>query len=870
MKRWWTRPAHIDPAPNARQIFDNFLVTTSGDVLAGFRVGAVRWDYTGLDVKRATLEAVQDIWALLAGHEIHERITTRPHPVQQWAARLDARTPNPLPDVCSETWNAHLARMQHVVAGTGMDDKVVFRYVKIGEIGSADLLVTAKALRGGRTIKNNLREIFATERRIADAVSGAGWRARRMTLREQEWLRARSLGLSIPAPMPVPDSVQVWDRDDLLGLDADVRWEETPLDRVVSLTAWRNGAQVNRAVQILTLTSEPAMLRYPENGLDPWLVFSERAVDASGYAFGTEWSINGRIATGEEIKHAAEMALKTALNLDKDYRDFDEPPREDIGRGIQRAKELRDEVTTGDPRDASRFIGSVNVAVWGQDVVKDGRVVKSAAEVCEERGEALRRLYGGNMMRFHVSVPKGQAARLSMFVPGENTVWDRRGYQRQFPLDYLAAGLPNVSVTVGDGHGSYVGPTRGAAKRPTFHDPWYATEGKSTGRDANIWVIGGTLGAGKSVLGGSILYNASRRGARVVARDPSGPLLRLCKMPELKPFAVGLNLLEAQDGVLNPPSLIRDPLREEYVDESRWRRAMALAQGERSDLVQDIARRTLQHDLYAHPESQGALRSAARLVQWTRERSMWDLVDGLHKVGSEHARQLGDALHDASERPRLSLIFAPRGEGGDFVHSGLARKALTIVATPGIKRAPDNVDRRDWNHEERAADPVIYLTGLFTGREVYDKPMDERAIFLADEAEDLTDGAVGRAFLSRLGRDHSKWNIAVYLLLKNFSDAVISTELRNFIAGAWVGKMASLGPAEAFLDVLGVEDRAYARSLLRLSANVPGEFVHLDADGRVGGMRVDVDYYPALAAALFNDPAPAGASAWRSTDEVLA
>jgi hypothetical protein len=211
--------------------------------------------------------------------------------------------------------------------------------------------------------------------------------------------------------------------------------------------------------------------------------------------------------------------------------------------------------------------------------------------------------------------------------------------------------------------------------------------------------------------------------------------------------------------------------------------------------------------------------------------------------------------------PMLSLLFPDRSSAGDMA-GAQHRSTLTIISTPGIKRAPDGVQRIDWSPKETAADSILRLAALYADRELFGKTMDERAIALFDEAEDFTDSGIGRTTLSRLGRDHSKWNIAVYLLLKSISEEILTGELRNFLAGAFVGRIANREVAETMLTILGITDRAYALSLMRLSERDPGQFVHLDALGQVGSFRVDVDYYPALREVIFTNPAPEGSEAW--------
>lgn len=892
---------HAPLAPALAQMVSNLVVTRHGDVYAGYRLGPARWEFTTMADRTMSLDSVQDGWTSLVtpSRFMQERVTTVPHAVKEWAARLDARTPNPLPDVhycdksmteaqmldgaCGcETWNKWLARQQNVVALSGMDDKATVRYFHIGTVDS-DCDVRGQIVEyvtaTGRRPSEQVRELIKVEKRTRDVVASQyGWRGRRLTEREQAWLRHRSVAIGIPAPAMTREELGGWDRDNVAALTSSVRWEEQPFDRTTKVIAWRNGKQVERHVQVLTLARYGDQ-HYPKNGREPWMVYAERATDAEGRPFAVEWNVVGQLKTGEELRKQAELDLNLARNIRNDYMGIGEPPPPYTSRGITRASEILDEVTTGHDRDAHRFVGTVNVAVFGEDRVdENGRVVQSAAEVAEERGEAFIRLYGGGAMQMDFAVPQGQAAKLSEFCTGEPV--DTTGFQRQMPLAYLAASFSNVTNSVGDGHGPYHGFTRGASRRPVFHDPHYATAGQGDkGRGQNVWVVGSTLGGGKTVEEGSKLYNATRRGIRGVASDPSGRLGALCYMPELKPFALDMNLLESDDGVLSAPALIRNPIMSEFtrdgrtedVAQEKHRRAMVLAMGERRALSLDIARRCLEWDLYSDDRTQGVLRAAGRAVpQWTTATTMWDLVRALDAMHEQHATDIANVLRDASEMPRFSLLFAPDGQGGDFALSREDwRPTLTVVSTPGIKRAEDGVTRADWNPEEQAANPVLHLAQLYTMRELYGKPMAEPAMALFDEAEDMLDGGTGRAALARLGRDHSKWNLYVALCLKNVDNSLLGGGLRNFLAGAFIGRVANKEPALEFLSVLNLNDPSYTETLMRLSQNAPGEFVHLDVDGNVGGMRVDVAYHPALMNALLTTPSSeGGVGAW-TREEVL-
>lgn len=833
-----------------RALVGNLLMRTDGTVLAGYRVGPRRWDYLPNETRASEIASAADVYAALSGRLFHERVTTRPYPVANWAARLDARTPRPLPGVGEETWNRHLARQQARIAASGMDEKVVYRYVGVGMVPPRLDLKAAVAAESPA-----VADLLASERLVADAVKA--WPAVRMSESEQAWLRVRSLapGLLPPAVADVGDG---WDEQSLPALADHVRWSEEPFGRTVSVRAVVDGVMHERAVQVLSV-ARMSDLNYPECGLEPWQTYAERAVDGRGVPFGVDFSIVGELRTGEQMKSGAEMDLRKAIWLERDFREHNEPPPAGIEKGIAVAKSTRDAVHEGRAVEAGRFVGTINMVVTGEPLMRGGRQIASAAEVCEDRAAALQRLFAGNDLRMELAAAQPQSLKLAEVTPGE--AMERFGYQRQVRYDYLAAGVPSADTQVGDRSGPYMGTSRAAAARAFMHDPHYATEGRGArGRGNNFWLIPADLGGGKSMLAGTIAYNGARRSARVVISDPSGPLAALTQLPELKEHSLSIDLLKGPRGVLSPPSLIREPMRADFDSPGEWAEAIDQAQGERRRLVADIARRCLESDLYASPGTVAVLRDAARKVTWYEWFTMWDLVAQLRTLNDPHAHAVADALTDASSTPLLSLLFPVRGQAAEPVRVYDAR--LTVISTPGVRRAPDGVPREDWNDAELAADVILRLVSLFTDRLIYGKPRDERCIAIFDEAENLTDFGPGRGFLSRLGRDHSKWNIAVYMLVKSIDPQMLSGELRNFLAGAFVGRMSNVSSAEAMLDVLNVRDRRYARTLMGLSRVVPGEFVHLDADGRVGGVRIDLDYLPHLKAALLTNPEPDGAQAW--------
>ena len=868
-------------APTARQIVGNLMVLQDGTILAGYRIGDARWDFMPNPERSLTIESSAETWAALAtdrGRRVIERVTSQPFPVAAWARALDMRTAAPLPDVhtCADarrheggdcgcpTWNRYLTQSQHRIIQAGQSAKIVYRYIEVGKVSSRldvrreILSARAAGLREDQVPDDALRAALREQRAIANIVTA--WGARPMSERQQAWLRMRCVAPGIlPRRLDGDDNAIGWDASNIGALVADTRWTQDTLGRHVDVTSVVDGKRIERAVQVVSV-ARMSDLDYPNGNYDPWQTYAERAVDEMKQPFAVEWAINGEIVTPAKTRGEAGANLRLAKNLSRDYEMFEEEPPRAISQGIFAAKRRVDEMDSGRDVDANRFRGTIDAIVIGEDILDErGRLLRPAAEVVEERAAALRRLYNKPPLRIDMAVPSPQWHRLAATIPGEPQ--DETCYQREMKMDFLAAGLPNASATVGDGRGPYLGYTRGAARRAVMHDPHFTTEGRGElGRGNNMWVLGGALGSGKSYLIGAIAYPAARRGTRVVIRDPSGPLSRLAEMPELAPHSQVINLLEGEPGILNPCALIREPRREDFGDERHYNRAVLRASAERRSLLLDFARRCLTVDLYAHPELLRTLANAARDVHWTMNHSPWHLVEILGRSDSAFAKNVAAALKDASHMPLFALAFPEPGFEDVPVDLDAT---LTVISTPGVRRAPDDKGREDWNDDERGADAILTLSSFFMDRFIYGKPRrEDRCIVVFDEAEDLTDFGAGRGYLARLGRDHSKWNTAVYLSVKSLSPHMFSGELRNFLAGAFAGRMADEDAALPFLDILNIRDRRYARTLLRQSRQYPGEFVHLDALGRPGAIRVDVGHLPALAAALKTDPEPVGSEHW--------
>lgn len=830
-----------------RQVVRN-LVVTDRKVWAGYRVAPQPWSFRSAEEQAHIAEQIADRWARLAGHTVRERVLPVPVDVQEWAATLSANRATPLPDVhtCDRslsrrelfdgkcgcmTWSALLDLMQRRIASGSMDDSVTFRFVDVQDVGPGDDV--RGDILSGRVACAGSRARDA-ERVVADLVAGPGWGAQRMSTAEVEWLLHRSIAPGLPAPKPNElRHRDGWGVDDMHQFTDGVARDTEPFDRTTRVTAVRDGRLVTRHVAVLTVGRMDGFT-YPERGYEPWMAWSERAVDRAGRSFPVEWSATYRIMGAAELKTRVRRDLDQARSNAAAYREVGEEPPGEILDLPDQAARIYDELTTGASTQRVRADGPVRLLVDGD-----------SPEQVLERVAALTDLYAGPEMRTELVHPRAQYALTRELTIGEPVL--PKGHHKQLNLRDLAYANPATSTRIGDGRGIYYA-YRAGSRRPVMHDSFYATEVGS--RETNVWGIVARPGMGKSVLKDLLTYGNVMGGVRCLSNDPAGMSSRLCSIPELAPHSLAFDLLtDGEPGILNPPGLILDPRREEYGDdEARYRRALdSTVPLARQDRVVDMAFMCM--DDYLHTAKvRHLIGRAANRVAWTQQSSMWDLVATLRRDGTDDAeREVADMLEQAAERSLLNLMFPPKGEATD--RYSMRSAMLTVISTPGLELPPDDLPREHWTRQHQAAVPLISLQTDFTTRMAYAKPMTERLALFMDEVHEPLKLASGQALYQRLARNSSKHNLALYVC-----DQVPDLILRifgEFLAGAWVGRLKTREAARAALPMLQVESDGYAEALRNLPA---GCFAHLDLDGNQELIRVDADLQPRLKPYLFSDP----------------
>ena len=541
------------------------------------------------------------------------------------------------------------------------------------------------------------------------------------------------------------------------------------------------------------------------------------------------------------------LRLIRSQQLDYAEHGMDAPP--ELERLAKRALTIGDEITTGLPVDSSRAHGWHRVAVGGR-----------TREECLERARRVTQLYSREM-RIALQHPKNQDWLSREFIPGEPLA--NTGYVRRMPVKLFAAALPQAASTVGDRRGDLIGRTAGTCRRPVFLDLHFPMEVRDrSGRAVFVAEPGG----GKSTLLGALGYLAARRGVQVTLLDPSGPLARLCAMPELRPYSRVLNLTGSEQGTLAPYALIPTPLRTHYASgppgDREFEIAVSNARAERRMLVQDICQMLVPPQVAREASTATMLRHAVRQVPAEETSTLDDVVRCLQEIGDDESRELGNLLLDTAEMPLALLFFGspPTGLLG-------ADAALTVITMAGLRLPDLKIEREYWSAEEALALPMLHTAHRLAVRRCYGGDMGRRKLVGLDEAHFMEGWRSGRSFLVRLARDSRKWNLGALVASQNPRD-ILGLDVQNLVTTVFVGRIAedSEIAAEALrlLRVptgVGYEQTLAALSQVDTSSSARlgfREFVMRDVDGRVQKIRVDVSYVPELLAYLNTTPAAAG------------
>jgi hypothetical protein len=813
------RQKHTAPRPArlALTAVAGHLTMTRRSVTAWYVLPTTHWAMLTEAGQAGAVAEQAAAWAGLARRRVHLRITTRPQPVAAWARALHAATPAPLPRVHSgPSWADHLTGMQRRVVQATVAEPVVYLGVEVAAGRGAGSLLPSRP--AGRELSRLDRAV----RDVTRVVAAPGMAGQLAGPADVEWLLRRSIGLGLPAPSPADLSPVVWadwSADDLAELCERVVVTGSPLGRTVQVSDRVAGH--SRHVVVLTL-GRVEQITVPDTARLPWLA------DTVG-GLVVERSSRLDVVPGPDTATRARRTLLRIRDQQGQYatRGMDEPP--DLAGKAAHAQDVMLEATDGGDAVATRVSGQHRFAVSG-----------ATAEEAVEAAHEVVRAYAARGMT--LVWPKGQAALAAEFVPGERQAFGPSAYRRELPARAVAGGMPTAGSKLGDGRGPYLGVTR--SRQPVHFDPWTGPEVLGS---SGLVPLVGRQGAGKSALLGALAYWAALRGATVTVLDPSGPLARLCALPEVASWARHVDLLRSPAGTLSPYAVVAAA--------GGGAEAAYEAGEERMALARDVLRMLLPPGTAQHPDTEPALIRATRAVGGDGDGSLWEVLDHLPSDGP-HGALLRELLEDAARSPHGRLFFGLRGQATSTVDGD---PRLMVITMPGLQLPDRTASPQTWTATQRISVPLLHLAAYYATSRVYGRPMRERKLLALDEVAQMASWPSGQALFTRLARDTRKWNIAAPVSSQDPGD-ILGLNVANHVSAAFVGRIEDDTLAAEALRLLRLpQGHGFERVIGRLSAQRPGsgdgrtrprEFLHRDVHGRVDVVTVDLGHTPGLLAAL--------------------
>ncbi|MCP2256057.1 AAA-like domain-containing protein [Prauserella aidingensis] len=821
------------PSIAARSI-DGHLLRTGNEVYAWYRLAPQRWSFRSDSQRQDLIAAIAGQYAELQGRWMHLRVTTRPYPIRMWAeAHVHNAHDRPADVPGAQSFDDYLVGEQQQLMGRSMAEKEVYLGVQVQTRRVMDRAVerAAPLLRKiiPEAVDAELSALDSEVEHLDGVIGSSGLEGRPVSADEMSWLMHRSCSLGLPAPRTMPAvPTSTWEPEDLASFTDAADFHADPYAPTVTVRG-RTGsnAGVKRHVAVLTV-GQMHGLQIPEVD-DPWVQHADRLPAP------VEWSARIYVRRPEEVAGELQRQMNKVRSQVKHYTDEHElEPPQSLARQASRVLEVDDEMTSGFTALATRVRSWWRMSVSGSS---EREALKLAQQLLD--------LYKPKIAIEH---PEAQYSLAREFIPGEPL--SSGAYLRRGSVVWAASSVPTATAEVGDRRGILLGETCTATRRPVAWDPWMAQEIRD---GSGLTSIVAGLGGGKSFLGGGIVYKTLRAGAHWTILDPSGPLSRLCELPELRPYARPINLLNAQPGILNPYRVVAEPQLEHFLDEEdperAWRRERALAGATRRRLVLDVLTGVLPYDVARMPQTRIVLLRAVRMVGGRHDADPGQVIDALRRDSSEHhdhAVVVADFLDELRER--MSLLI-PEADADPYTDQRDDR--LTVLTMAGLTLPKEGVGREHWTDAEALGVEMMNLAAWLTARSVYDKPKSARKGVWIDEAFFLSEVPTGRVLMNRFARDSRKWNVRVLLSSQIPADFL---RIQGFVAlldSVFVGRLDEDEAQADALRLLKVPVGAGYEQVVSALGRRPGgqreaerdrdprQFIFGDGAGGVERIRVD-------------------------------
>ncbi|MFB0626831.1 ATP-binding protein [Streptomyces sp. AB3(2024)] len=407
-------------------------------------------------------------------------------------------------------------------------------------------------------------------------------------------------------------------------------------------------------------------------------------------------------------------------------------------------------------------------------------------------------------------------------------------YIRRVPLDYLAAGMPHISPSIGDGQGLYQGYTIGAGgmpAEPVFVDHMlYATQSQLAPTEG----VPGDPGGGKTVSRGlKPVWEDALRGITQVVWDPKGDYLVLKKYAEelgLNPDKIiCVNVYDAEPGMLDPAAQAETPQdAAQLMRETLLRLVPDLLVGQNGSDFGDVIRQAVGAAITEGHGSTYLMRVVEILEAWEK------LPPAPHNINQERCRQFsgppGRRYREVSRTKLGQLVFgrAPRPFKIPVGYT-------VIFCTLGLQMPDPGKSPEMMSERELLSDVIAGLMADNTWNIMATlDPAIPKAITW-DEWHTSKDNPRARTLVDRIKRLGRSRNTFLRLISQSAGDFDSS-----FVTGVWAFGTTSKEEAAKTCEFLGVEaNQQNIGTIMSLGVGQKGVCVLKDRTGKLARVRVE-------------------------------
>jgi hypothetical protein len=304
-----------------------------------------------------------------------------------------------------------------------------------------------------------------------------------------------------------------------------------------------------------------------------------------------------------------------------------------------------------------------------------------------------------------------------------------------------------------------------------------------------------------------------------------------------------------------------NPDRALYTDEDTYRGACRQVEAKRQRLAEDSLRQIVDEDTWRDPIRRNAIKDAAADC----DGDLWKAIDWLAESGHDDFVRLARELTNAAYGP-ARLLFPHRRADGTTADTGhdadLLASQVVIITMQGMQFPAPGTDRANWDSTERAAALTMRLAAFLARRLIEVRPRRERKALIVDEASWLANWKYGADWIASFVRHVRRWNTALFLMTQHPNDLkLLDPEGNTFASGGFVGCTGQVEVAEMSLGIVraapGLGSICPNLSWTQTAkgrVKIPGEYIWVDATGRVLRVRVDIAPFPVLAAVADTTP----------------